>query len=78
MAVDYSGQIAAINAAIAAGAQSVSYDGKTVAYRSFDEMLKTVGYLNRLQAQANGLKTPTVGLASFDRGYRWRGCGGRW
>ncbi len=72
--IDYSGQIAAINAAIASGATSVSYEGKSVTYRDFDDMIKTVAYLERLQATANGMKTPTVGFAKFNRGYRrpWR------
>ena len=70
---DYSGQIAAINAAIAAGATSVSYEGKSVTYRSLDDMLKTVAYLGRLQARADGRQASNVGLASFDRGYRTRG-----
>ena len=72
MAVDLSGQIAAIQGAIAAGVTSVSYEGKSTSFRSFDEMLKTVTYLQRVQARANGQKVPTVGLASFDRGYRTR------
>jgi hypothetical protein len=75
--IDYSGQIVAINAAIAAGVTSVSYQGQSTTYRSFDEMLKTVSYLERLQARALGEKVPTVGLANFDRGYRRRGPSGR-
>lgn len=73
--IDYAGQIAAINAAIAAGVTTVSYDGKSVAYRSFDEMIQTVAYLERLQVRAAGQKVPSVGMAAFDRGYRragWR------
>lgn len=70
---DYSGQISALQAAIAAGVTSVSYQGQSTTYRSFDEMLKSVAYLQRLQAQANGQRVPTVGFANFDRGYRRRG-----
>ena len=33
------GQLAALESAIASGATSVSYEGKTVQYRSIDEML---------------------------------------
>lgn len=73
MAVDYTGQIAALNEAIASGALTVSYEGKSVTYRSFDDMIKSVSYLQRLQDRANGIRVPTVGLASFDRGYRHRG-----
>lgn len=68
--IDYSGQIAALNNAIAAGAQTVSYEGKSISYRSFDEMIQTVAYLERLQARAAGQKVPTVGVSEFDRGYR--------
>lgn len=75
--IDYSGQIAAIQAAIAAGVQSVSYEGKSSTFRSFDEMIKTVAYLQRLQDRANGIRPATVGFANFDRGYRRRGCWGR-
>ena len=70
---DYSGQIAAINDAIASGVQSVSYEGKTSTFRSLDDMLKTVAYLERLQARADGKRVSTVGIARFDRGYGRRG-----
>lgn len=70
--VDYSGQILAINSAIASGVTSVSYEGKSVSYRSFDEMIKTVAYLQRLQDRANGVNVPVVGLSGFRRGYRPR------
>ncbi|GEP09820.1 phage head-tail joining protein [Methylobacterium gnaphalii] len=73
MAVDYSVQIAAIQAALASGTTSVSYEGKSASYRSFDEMLKVIAYLERQQARANGQPVATVGLASFDRGYHHRG-----
>ena len=74
--VDYSGQIAALQGAIAAGVTSVSYEGKSVTYRSLDEMTKTVAYLQRAQSRANGQKVANVGLANFDRGYRRRGTWG--
>lgn len=77
MAVDLSAQIAALQAAIASGARSVSYEGKSVAYGSLDEMTKAVAYLQRVQARANGQPVPAVGLANFDRGYRGRGFGCR-
>lgn len=73
MAVDYSAQIAALKAALAQGVTSVSYEGKTATYRSFDEMLKTIAYLEREQLRGTGRRVPTVGLACFDRGYRGRG-----
>ncbi len=70
---DYSAQIQAIVDAIASGATSVSYEGKSVTYASFDDMTKRVSYLQRLQARANGQSVPNVGLAAFDRGYSRRG-----
>lgn len=73
MAVDHSAQIAALKAALAQGVTSVSYEGKTATYRSFDEMLKTISYLERDQARSLGIKPRTVGLACFDRGYSHRG-----
>ena len=73
MAVDFSGQIAAIQAALAAGVTSVSYEGKSTTFRDFDEMTKTVAYLQRVQTRANGQRVSTVGLANFDRGYHRRG-----
>ena len=75
MAVDYSGQIAAMQAALAQGVLTVSYEGKSASYRSFQEMIQTIAYLERLQARASGQRVSTVGLASFDRGYSRRGCG---
>jgi hypothetical protein len=77
--IDYSGQIAAINAAIASGATSVSYEGKSVTYRDFNDMIKTVAYLQRLQDAANGTPARTVGRAKFNRGYRgFRRYAGGW
>ncbi len=73
MAVDYSAQIAAMQAALAQGVLTVSYEGKSASYRSFQEMIQIIAYLERQQARANGQRVPTVGLASFDRGYRHRG-----
>ncbi|SFT11687.1 hypothetical protein [Methylobacterium sp. yr668] len=75
MAVDYSAQIAAMQAALAQGVMSVSYEGKSASYRSFQEMIQIIAYLERQQARANGQRVPTVGLASFDRGYHRRGHG---
>lgn len=74
MVVDVSAQIAALRAALAQGVTSVSYEGKSASYRSFDEMLKVIAYLERVEARANGRRVSTVGMASFDRGYHRRGC----
>lgn len=38
--MDMVAQLAALDAAIASGALRVSYDGKSVEYRSLDEMLR--------------------------------------
>ncbi len=73
--IDYGPQIAAMNAAIAAGVTSVSYEGKSATYRSLNEMIQTVAYLTRLQAAANGTPRPVAGKATFSRGYGRRGLG---
>ncbi|MBP2494949.1 hypothetical protein ABID82_006982 [Methylobacterium sp. PvP062] len=73
MAVDYAARITAIEDALAQGVLTVSYEGKSASYRSFEEMLKILGYLRRQLARANGQRVSNVGLASFDRGYTRRG-----
>lgn len=72
--IDYTGQIIAINNAIAAGVTSVSYEGKSATYRSFDEMIQTVAYLERQQTRANGQRVPISGVASFSKFGRHRWC----
>lgn len=78
--VDYSAQIAALNAAIASGVTSVSYEGKSASYKSLAEMIQTVSYLQRQQDKANGVKRPVAGFAGFANGYRSRvsGYDGSW
>ncbi|MGY3278137.1 phage head-tail joining protein [Bradyrhizobium sp. S3.7.6] len=60
-------QLDAIEEAIAAGSTSVSYEGKSVTYRSLDEMLR----IRSIIRSALGLTTqrPTV-LVEHSRGYR--------
>ena len=70
--IDYGPQIAAMNAAIAAGVTSVSYEGKSATYRSLAEMIQTVAYLERLQLRANGTPPAVASVAGFSRGYRHR------
>lgn len=72
MAVDYSAQIAALTQAIASGVTTVSYEGKSTSFRSLQEMIQTVAYLERQQARANGAPRPVAGHAGFSRGYRTR------
>jgi hypothetical protein len=73
--VDYSAQIMALNAAIASGVTSVSYEGKSASYKSLNEMIQTVAYLKRQQAKANGQGRAVAGVAGFSNGYRTRGSG---
>ncbi len=73
--INYGPQIAALQAAIGEGVTSVSYDGKSASYRSLDEMIQAVAYLQRQQLRANGTPPPVAGYAAFNRGYRRRGLG---
>lgn len=70
--VDYSAQIMALNAAIASGVTSVSYEGKSVSYKSLNEMIQTVAYLKRQQDKAAGKGRAVAGVAGFSNGYRTR------
>ena len=63
-------QVASIRGAIAAGLDSASYDGKSVHYRSLNEMKQA---LNFAEAQLNalvqpGYRKPQAGFATFTRG----------
>ncbi len=60
------GQLDALEAAIAQGARSVSYEGKSVTYSSLDEMLR----IRAIIRAALGLSSPgeTVFVA-HDRGF---------
>lgn len=80
MAVDNSGMIAALQAAIGQGVLSVSYEGKSASYRSLNEMIQAVSYLQRQQDKANGVKRPVAGFAGFANGYHSRASGydGSW
>lgn len=75
MAVDHTAQIAAMEAALAQGVLSASYDGKSASYRSFQEMIQIIAYLKRQQAKANGQGRAVAGVAGFSSGYRTRGSG---
>lgn len=68
MAVDHTAQIVALEAALASGTMSVSYEGKSVSYRSFQEMIQILAYLKRQMAKANG-GSPVARPAGYGRGY---------
>lgn len=61
------GMLSALETGIASGATQVSYEGKTVQYRSLDEMLR----IRNIMQIALGLITPpsTTILAGHYRGY---------
>lgn len=63
---DYSTEIAALEAAIASGTKLVSYDGRTVQYSDFNELLARRRFLLDLQSGAPAGRPSTV--ASFSRG----------
>lgn len=73
--VDHTAQIAAMEAALAQGVTSVSYEGKSASYRSFEEMIQIIAYLKRQQAKAAGTGRAVAGFAGFSRGYQTRGTG---
>ncbi len=75
VAVDHTAQIAALEASLAQGTMSVSYEGKSATYRSFQEMIQIIAYLKRQQAKANGQGRPVAGFAGFSNGYRTRASG---
>lgn len=59
-------QLDAIEEAIAAGSTSVSYEGKSVTYRTLDEMMRVRAIIR----QALGLSNPPVTvLAQHSRGF---------
>lgn len=60
-------QLNAIEEGIASGSTSVSYEGKSVSFRSLDEMLRVRDIIMR----ALGLtpKRPSTVLAAHNRGY---------
>jgi hypothetical protein len=58
-----SGQLTALDKAIAAGQLRVEYDGRSVTYRSLDEMLR----LRNLMAQELASTAPANGGRAFAR-----------
>jgi hypothetical protein len=61
-----SDQLAAITAAIAEGVSEVSFRGRTVKYRSLQEMLKVQEILQKKVSGTNGPDTLQV---EFSKGY---------
>lgn len=59
-------QLDAIEAGIAAGTTRVSYDGKSVEYRSLDEMLRIRSIIRRALGIESGSSTV---LVAHDRGF---------
>lgn len=60
------GQLEAIDEAITAGALSVSYNGKSVTYRSLDDMLRIRGIISRQLGLTSG-RSNTL-LAAHSKG----------
>lgn len=66
--MDFSAEISALKQAIASGATSVSYDGKSVSYDSFDKMLARLAWLeDQQQFGTTGRSRPRAGFAGFSR-----------
>lgn len=59
-------QLAALEEAISSGAMSVSYEGKSVTYRSLDEMIR-LRYAMRLELGLSAGKSSTI-LVAHSRG----------
>lgn len=61
-------QLDAINGAIASGTLRVTYDGKTVEYRSMAELVQAKGMIERALNAASGAARATHFNPSYDRG----------
>ncbi|MEW5422664.1 hypothetical protein [Amorphus sp. 3PC139-8] len=57
-------QLAALDEAIASGARTVSYDGRSVTYRELDEMMTA---RSRLARQVSGGTQVSTSYAEFSR-----------
>lgn len=67
MAIDYSAEIEALKIAIASGATRVSYDGRSVDYDSYENLLARLQWL--LGQQNGGVAAaPSSSFATFSRG----------
>jgi hypothetical protein len=63
---DYTAEIDAIRYAIGSGATRVSYDGKSVEYDTYKNLLARLAFLERLQFGVAGYSGSR--LTTFDRG----------
>jgi hypothetical protein len=61
-------QLDAVTAAIASGTLRVTYDGKTVEYRSLAELVQAKGMIERALNTASGTGRATHFNPAFDRG----------
>lgn len=69
--VPYAGEIAALRSAIASGAMTVSYDGKSVTYDDLAGMKRRLALLLGWQSEAltgQPRRLPQAGFATFTRG----------
>lgn len=64
--MDYSAQIAALEAAIASGELTVESDGDRVTYRSMSELLKARDFFVAQQYAAASSSRPSTTVAVFD------------
>lgn len=62
------GQIDALKAAIASGTMRVTYDGKSIEYRSLDEMVQALGMMEREVNSAAGRARQTHFNPVYSRG----------
>lgn len=66
-APDYATEIAALEAALAAGELTVESDGDKVTYRSTADLLTALAYYRNKAASASGTLTRRSSVAIFDR-----------
>lgn len=64
--MDYSAQIAALEAAIASGELTVESDGDRVTYRSMSELLKARDFFVAQENAASNSARPSSTVAVFD------------
>lgn len=66
-APDYATEIAAIEAAMAAGELTIESDGDRVTYKSTSDMMKSLTYFKDKAAAASGTSRRGSTVAVFDR-----------
>jgi hypothetical protein len=66
-APDYATEIAALEAALAAGELTIESDGDRVTYRSTTDLLSALNYYRTKAASAAGTQTRGSSVAVFDR-----------